>query len=401
MSVAEVAVIDLETTGLYNSDRIVEIGLVRVGSDGRTLSEYTTLVNPLRDVGPTHIHGITASMVSQAPAFAEVAATLAEHLDGAVMAAHNVSFDARMLVNELDRVGARWDLGVPICTMSWASASFDAVRSLASCCEAAAIENPNAHSALDDARAAAALLVECRTRNPGFDATAAPVRAVAEIGWPRVPRTWRRTDQFIPPGGYLARLVAGVRAGSAVDQSYLALVDHVLADLEITTEESAELASLAAELGYNEARCRQLHDEYMTALVTAAERDSVVTDREAEALIKAARALGTDPDAVLARIADSRPPDTTAVTSLAGKRLCFTGDWDGTYRDEPWSRSLGKELAREAGATPVRSVTKRTDVLVAADPESMSGKAAKARHYKLPILSVPEFLELVTRSAAG
>lgn len=400
MSRTETAVIDLETTGLYNSDRVIEIGVVRIGSDGRTRSEYTTLVNPLRDVGPTHIHGITASMVSQAPTFAEVAATLAEHLDGAVMAAHNVSFDARMLVNELDRVGARWDLGTPVCTMSWASASFGAVRSLASCCEAAAIVNPHAHSALDDARATAALLVECRTRNPGFDATATPVRAVAEPSWPRVPRTWRRTDHFVPRGGYLARLVDDVRTGSPADQAYLALVDHVLADLEVTATESAELASLADELGYTRARCRELHDEYLGALVTASERDAVVTDREAEVLMKAARALGADANAMLARIADSRPPHRTAITSLVGKRLCFTGDWDGTYEGEPWSRNLGKALARRAGATPVNSVTKRTDVLVAGDPESMSGKVAKARRYELPVISVAEFIELAIRSAS-
>jgi DNA polymerase-3 subunit epsilon len=47
--------------------------------------------------------------------------------------------------------------------------------------------------------------------------------------------------------------------------------------------------------------------------------------------------------------------------------------------------------ATALGCTLGKSVTKRTDVLVAFDPASSSGKAAKARSYGVPILSTRQF----------
>lgn len=49
---------DVETTGLNRSDRIVEIGFVAF-SEGKVLEEWSTLLNPLRDIGKSNIHGIT------------------------------------------------------------------------------------------------------------------------------------------------------------------------------------------------------------------------------------------------------------------------------------------------------------------------------------------------------
>jgi DNA polymerase III epsilon subunit-like protein len=77
------AVVDVETTGLYNSDRVVEVAVVTITADGRVVDEWDTLINPQRDVGPTHIHRITPSMVSAAPTFEEIAVALARRLDGA------------------------------------------------------------------------------------------------------------------------------------------------------------------------------------------------------------------------------------------------------------------------------------------------------------------------------
>lgn len=96
-------VVDVETTRLYNVDRIVEVAAVTVDSSGAIVDEWGTLVDPQRDVGPTHIHGVTASMVSAAPRFQEVAAALADRLYGAALVAHNLTFDARMLANEFGR----------------------------------------------------------------------------------------------------------------------------------------------------------------------------------------------------------------------------------------------------------------------------------------------------------
>lgn len=93
-----VAVVDLETTGVYPSvDRVVEIGVVLLDDAGGVEHEFCTVVDPGRAVGATSIHGICASDVAGAPPFAEVAPYLAALLSGRVVAAHNALFDLRSL----------------------------------------------------------------------------------------------------------------------------------------------------------------------------------------------------------------------------------------------------------------------------------------------------------------
>ena len=112
-----IAVVDVETTGLLKSDRVIEVAAVVLNRRGEIIDEYDTLIDPQRDIGPTDIHGVTASMVSAAPTFQDVAASLGSRLHGAVLVAHNLSFDLRMLVNEFGRLGATLVSGDGICTL--------------------------------------------------------------------------------------------------------------------------------------------------------------------------------------------------------------------------------------------------------------------------------------------
>jgi len=55
------AVVDVETTGLFPArDRVVEVAVVHLDPDARVTGEFSTLIDPRRDVGPTRIHGISA-----------------------------------------------------------------------------------------------------------------------------------------------------------------------------------------------------------------------------------------------------------------------------------------------------------------------------------------------------
>jgi DNA polymerase-3 subunit epsilon len=51
----------------------------------------------------------------------------------------------------------------------------------------------------------------------------------------------------------------------------------------------------------------------------------------------------------------------------------------------------GKELASQAGLKPVTSVTKQLDILVVADPHTMSSKGRKAREYGTRIMAEQAF----------
>src|SRR5690606_4867295 len=99
------AVIDVETTGLYpgGHDRVVEVAVVHLDSRGTVEDRWCTLVNPGRDLGARHIHGIRTADVLDAPTFGEIAGRLARLLRGRSPVAHNQRFDLAFLRAEFGR----------------------------------------------------------------------------------------------------------------------------------------------------------------------------------------------------------------------------------------------------------------------------------------------------------
>lgn len=102
------AVVDVETTGLSArmGDKICEVAVV-VARGGQIVDQLQTLVNPLKPIsrGASAVNGITDSMVRSAPTFRHVASRLLESLDGAVLVAHNASFDMAFISAELRAAG--------------------------------------------------------------------------------------------------------------------------------------------------------------------------------------------------------------------------------------------------------------------------------------------------------
>lgn len=109
--------IDLETTGFSpNWDRVIELAALRLerGKVPRVLS--TLIDHGGRSTGAAEIHGISRQMLKGAPAFDELLDVLRPLCSGALMVAHNASFEERFLKAELERVGGSW--GLPrLCTM--------------------------------------------------------------------------------------------------------------------------------------------------------------------------------------------------------------------------------------------------------------------------------------------
>ncbi|GAB4245216.1 MAG: hypothetical protein Kow00109_21240 [Acidobacteriota bacterium] len=153
------AVIDLETTGLQpGPDRIVEIAVVRVDPGAEPYVALETLVNPRRPMGATFIHGITDADVADAPAFEAVLPHLVSALEGCVVAAYNVYFDARFLEFELANAGFG---GRPphLCLMYLRPLlGLGRACTLGAACRRHGIPYRHAHASLPDALAAARLL---------------------------------------------------------------------------------------------------------------------------------------------------------------------------------------------------------------------------------------------------
>jgi len=143
--------LDIETTGLSVTDRIVEIGVV--DDDGEAV--FSSLINPEIPIPAevTAIHGITDQMVHAAPAFDAVRAELQEILaeDGTVVI-YNADFDKRFFP-----AGFWHDVEV-LCAMQRYSIATGRRRKLERAAKAAGHTWSNeAHRALADAQACRAV----------------------------------------------------------------------------------------------------------------------------------------------------------------------------------------------------------------------------------------------------
>jgi DNA polymerase-3 subunit epsilon len=412
------AVVDIETTGLFpgGHDRIVEVAVVQVSLAGLVESSWTTLLNPGRDLGPQHIHGIPAADVLDAPTFDEVAGALAQRLAGRVFVAHNASFDARFIANEYAWLGYDVPL-VPqtsVCTMRWASHLIpEAPRTLAGCCERAGITLENAHAALVDATATAALLRHY-LRLMGIDESGTSGRLpmwsetleLAEtVQWPTIPvldvTQALRGDSDGDQVPFLERIVEHLPQVAEPEghQEYLALLDRALLDRLLSVRERNALVHAAHTLGIDRQTATRLHQEYLRAMATAALDDGEVADAEVCELVDVALLLSlSDADALAAvreasesaacRSGGGAGPATAApflgFRLHPGDRVVFTGEM--SLPREDW-------VARTAavGLVPHPSVTKSVALVVAADPDSLSGKARKAAEYGIPIVTEQAF----------
>lgn len=391
------AVIDFETTGLFagGQDRVVEFAIVHVDPNGVIEGRWDTLVNPGRDLGPQRIHQIRASDVMQAPTFAQITPRLIELLAGRVIVAHNASFDLGFLAAELDRAGI-W--GVPtltsLCTMQMARDYLPGSgRALADCCDALDIVLEDAHRASADALATAQLLaayIEATDDREGWntvitEAFSASWPSLVDAGAEWCPRERASAHGEETAVSFLSRITLKMPeyAGPAECLDYLALLDRCLLDRHISAHEAQALVALAEQLGISRTTCESLHIEYFAQLTAVAWADGVLTADEMTELMQVADLLDIPAEVVAAALDQpaSAPgaPVAAPFSLVPGDLVVLTGEM-ARPRSE-WEAQL---VAR--GFVPHGAVTKKVRLVAAADPDSLSGKARKARDYGIPIV---------------
>lgn len=389
------AVIDVETTGLFpGPDRIVELAIVHLDPGGAITGVWETLINPGRDLGPQHVHQIRAADIRDAPTFDQIAGKVVELLRDRPIAAHNASFDRRFLASELSRLGRPVEIerDATLCTMRLAAEILSGGRSLADCCAAYDIEIRDAHCAAADAEAAARLLAAILTEVPPsiWRSAAAAARA---IPWPALSPTearWvpRREARKRRPH-FLGRIVERLpyQPGSDEELEYLGLLDLALTDRFLARHEEDQLVGMASELGLDRETCDRLHRLYFATVAHAAWADGRLTTEERFDLQLVALLLGISPrDLGEALERPTRPPAPPYVVPISSFRL-RPGDRVALTGEMRRERSAWEKELRRHGLEPWSSVTKRVALLAAADPDSLSGKARKARDYGIPIVN--------------
>jgi DNA polymerase-3 subunit epsilon len=411
-------VVDVETTGLYSGghDRIVEIAMVTMESGGRVTDEYTTLVNPRRDVGATHIHGLTMEQLTHAPVFEVIAGDVIARLRGRVLVAHNARFDWNFLDSEFRR--AR--LAVPpvpsLCTMTIAdlAGADQAGRRLVDLCAHFGVAHQGPHAALLDARATAAvfarlLSILTKTGSASLEQLGCQIPVAGGSEWPAPAETAAAVTRGVA-GEYAAaertflarmaqRLASDGSGGDASITPYLDLLDRALEDRRLSPDEKENFSKLGVELGLGRKQMVAANRSYFDALVLAAWADGRVTEAERQDLHLVAAFLDI-PAAAVENSISGRPSSRPEVldlstgpslTELKGKTVCFTGALRCTIDGEPITREFAESAATNAGLRVHDSVTKKLDLLVVADPESASGKAEKARKYGTRVLAEAVF----------
>ena len=158
----EFAVIDFETNGLSPFDRAIEVGVARFRG-GQEVEHFQTLLNPGTPLSSfvVALTGIRPEDLQGRPAFAEVRERLEEVLAGAVMVAHNLPFDQRILRREMLLAGADRHARRPsLCTLALSRKLLprEEPKGLDALAERFSIAVADRHRALGDARATGALL---------------------------------------------------------------------------------------------------------------------------------------------------------------------------------------------------------------------------------------------------
>ncbi|MBI4507744.1 MAG: 3'-5' exonuclease [Chloroflexi bacterium] len=332
-----VAVVDLETTGLYpGGDRIVEIAVVRVEPKQQPTLVLDTLVNPRRPVSATEIHGITDRDVAGAPTFEEVARDLVDAMSGCVLASYNVYFDGKFLQAELAKVGIE-RFPPHLCLMYLRPLLGLGSRcSLAEACQFHGVHHTAHHWAGGDALASArlwqsytAVLERLGVRTFGdlarrkaykfTDSFAQnPLDASVCAGLPSATRLKSRALTLAPEPAAPRPVDRHALLGEYWDE-----LTAALADLEVTDAEIGHLLDKRRLLNLTADEVRWLHARAFAGILADVCQDKAITSSEAAVLHRlstALRTLGWSPGDV---------PDVLSGTSAVAAlpKLEASGPW--------------------------------------------------------------------------
>ena len=156
-------VLDVETTGLNtHADEIIEIGAVRI-ENGVEVAEFSELIDPGREVPAkvVELTGITTAMLRGKRTIMQAMPDFAKFCEGAVLVAHNASFDMSFFRRAFRQASYPFDFTI-VDTLALVRNQFphNKTHKLGNRCKQLGISLLNAHRAVHDARATSLLLIK-------------------------------------------------------------------------------------------------------------------------------------------------------------------------------------------------------------------------------------------------
>ncbi|MEW6995880.1 exonuclease domain-containing protein [Colwelliaceae bacterium MEBiC 14330] len=155
-------VVDVETTGgKHEQHRVTEVGMVKV-VNGAIIDRWQSLIDPQRHIPSaiTRLTGISNTMVQGQPRFIDVLEQIDAFSQDCIFVAHNVNFDYHFFRSEFARCGRDF-VRPKLCTVQLSRQKFKGLNSysLGALAQHFNLNLQNHHRALDDAEAAAQLLI--------------------------------------------------------------------------------------------------------------------------------------------------------------------------------------------------------------------------------------------------
>jgi len=411
------AVIDTETTGLSPaSDRIIELGIIGLDTDGNVEWEWCSLINPERDTGhglAVRVHQIYPRDVAHVPTFGELAGEISQHLSGRALIGHNVRFDLGMVAAEFERLGYAVPDLIHVCTADLARNAGFRPYHLHACCAALGIDFTGAHHALADARATASLAQRLIAFfDPAFRQDLAH-RLNASLPWPGIPVSACRpvtrpilpTRKEPPPTDVPIHRVPGLSSlgetqvpaiqsftleSETPESEYLAAVEWVMEDRSISADQHRALEALRSDLNLSEDQVREVHMTFVRGLAGSMWSDGSISEHEQFDLEIVGAALDLSLEDV--KYARDHPIGLGLVNKRyllePGAKVAFTGEMS-------ISRSEWKSRAQSVGLQVTGSVSSKTNFLVVPFGETGSTKSRKARELGVTVVTEQRFKRMI------
>lgn len=397
---SSIIVLDTETTGFSFSgnDRIVEIAAIKYNLAFEELGRFETLLNPRRDLGAQHVHGIEAAWILNAPEFADVCDELLAFLDNSIIIGHNVEFDLNFLKAEFRRSGRLEPEfeGHYLDTLRISKSVFGISQAckLSDLAALLGFETFGFHAALADVQSTSLLIQELVARdvvvsallNEAAENPLLVPNNQNEVSTVLVTRPRLAADINF---GFILSLVDGLPSdsvNSADRSSYLEYLRRAIADGFITNNEAEELLQIAQGIGLSLEDISEVHKEVFTGITAAAWADGELSEFEKGLISQVARQLG------VGELELEAAKSGKGYASAKSGQLLNLGDivvLTGTMHPP---KSEVARLIVEFGAVVSDTLTKKASLLVAADPNTLSGKGQKARSWGIPIVSTAQLL---------
>ena len=269
------AMLAIATTGLSpTQDRIVEIAVVRLTSDGRRTDAWSTTLHPgERSMGLTAVHGLTDAGAAAAPAFADVAAHLVYLLSETVVVAHNADYVEEFLLHEFLRAGLLAPSVPALCSKRLAQLAVPTPNHrLGTIATHLGLRHSPDGSAPAEAATLADLAPHLLVRHSGsLVYPVPPLPALPRPGGPPPgrPRSIRPPAAAADP--WLDNLmrnmsISALEMHDARAAAYVEMLTTLLSRGHVVTEEARELTGLAAQAGFAPSALRAILERFCELL---------------------------------------------------------------------------------------------------------------------------------------